>query len=288
MKNIIFILILLPIFLTAQSRWKRSGEIEIGSSLHLFHSSQTANLPTTEILEKGDFLFEISHRFGLISGGYDELYGFDGPVKMRIALGYGLIDNVMITMGRSSVLDNLDFAVKYKVMDFDSKTMPSALAINGGMALNSEPSLKLEALNTNYMQYYFQIVYNVMFLDKKLGIGIVPSVVHNSYIFAGRQGLSKKNTLTLGTYYQYHFTRLFSLWAEFNPVLSGYKDSIYDHNTSAYTTIAFGTALDTGGHVFNLFITNNSSLNLAQYLVGSDGNTGKDAWRLAFGILRVL
>lgn len=287
MKKIIFLLILLPFILTAQSKWKRD-QSAITTDLNLFHSSQTANLPTTSMLGQGDFLFEISHRFGLISGGYDELYGFDGPVKMRISLGYGLLDNFMLSIGRSNILDNLDIVAKYKIIDFDHKDMPSALAVNAAIALNSEPSLNLEAFNTNFMQYYLQLVYNVMFLDKKLGIGVVPSAVYNSYIFAGRQDLGKKTTITLGTYYQYYFDRRFSIWAEFNPVLSGFSNSVFDNRISAYNTLAFGSAFETGGHVFYLFVTNNSSLNLAQYLVGADGNTGSDAWRLAFSILRVL
>ena len=157
--------------------------------------------------------------------------------------------------------------------------------------VNTEPAFDLEAFNSDYMQFYAQLVYNIMFLDNKIGIGIVPSYVHNSYIFAAQNNLDTKYTFTLGTYYQYYFNRMWSLWAEYSPVISGWQGTLLNDpakSNRSYNTIAFGAGIETGGHIFHLFITNNSRLNAVQYLVGSDGETDEDAWRLAFGITREL
>jgi hypothetical protein len=290
MKKLYLILIILPVLVFAQSGWQR-GPLDISQPVDLFHAQQSANLPTTQMLKQHNFLFEISHRFGIISDGYDNFYGFDGPVSMRIALGYGLMDNLMITLGRSNILDNLDLSFKYRLLDFDHSSMPSALAVNAGIAFNSEPTSDLEMFNTNHMQYFGQIIYNIMFLEKRLGIGIVPSFVYNSYILDSFYGyeMDPQYTITIGSHCQYYFNRMWSVWAEFSPVVSGYHDSIFDKNDGeAYNPLAIGAAIETGGHIFNIFITNSSRLNAAQYLVGSDSDTGKDAWRLAFGITREL
>lgn len=289
MKKYISILLIIPLLINAQSRWKRSQQ-DIPVTVDLFHASQMADLPTTQTLSKHDLLFEISHRFNPINGGYDDFFGFDGGVTMRIGLGYGITDDLMITMGRSNILDNLDIHLKYKILDLDHQTMPSALAINGGIAFNTEPAYNLKAFNTDYMQYFAQLVYNVMFLDKKLGIGFVPSFVYNSYILEEPFGYDVENqtTIALGTYYKYYFNRMWSTWLEYTPVLSGYNDDIFDKSIDAYNPMALGIAIETGGHIFNVFITNNSRLNATQYLTGSDGDTGKKAWRFAFSIIRVL
>jgi Membrane bound beta barrel domain (DUF5777) len=290
MLKLIIAFLIVPLMLFSQSRWKRSKSVK-KIDIELFHSTQTANLPTTETLKKGDFMYEISHRFGRISDGYDALYGFDGPVNMRTALSYGVTDHFMLTMGRSSVLDNFELKGKLKLWQLENKAAPSVFAVQFGATVSTEPAFDLEAFNTDYMQFYGQLIYNVMLMDKKLGIGIVPSYVYNSYIFAARNNLDTKYTFALGSYYQYYFNRLFSLWAEFSPVISGWQGPIFSNpgkENRSYSTIAFGTAIETGGHIFHLFVTNSTRLNAVQYLVGSDGDTDKDAWHLAFSITREL
>jgi len=287
MYKFILILLTVPFFLFAQSSWKRTVEDNF-TKVELFHSSKTANYPTTLNLEQGNFLFEISHRFGPINGGYDNFYGLDA-VNMRISLGYGLTNDLMVTLGRSNVLANLDLALKYKLIEFESESMPSAISINAGSSLiNKDQNEKVKTLNSDYMQYFGQVVYNIMFMDKKLGIGIVPSFVYNSYVFGVNENLNKKYTITLGTYYQYYFNRMWSVWAEYSPVLSGFKKYILNRENDAHNPIAMGIAIETGGHVFDLFITNSILLNPAQFLVGADKGTGSDAWHFAFGITREL
>jgi hypothetical protein len=69
--------------LSAQKvKWQRSQTV--APALALFHSSHAINLPTAETLQKGDFEFEISHRFvPPMSEGYDALWGLDGPAHIR-------------------------------------------------------------------------------------------------------------------------------------------------------------------------------------------------------------
>lgn len=290
MLRVILFFMLIPFLLSAQSRWKRSKPVP-QTKIELFHSTQTANLPTTETLKKGDFMYEISHRFGPISDGYNTLYGFDGPVSMRTALGYGFTDDFMMTVGRSNVLDNLELRAKYKVVQMPGKSLPIVMAVVAGAAINTEPALSLKAFDSDYMQFYGQLVINTMLADKTIGIGLVPSYVQNSYIFASRNNLSSKYTFTLGTYVQYYYNRLVSAFVEFSPVISGWQGNVFPNSAPeqrSYNSVAFGIALETGGHIFNVFITNNTRLNSAQYLVGAAKGTDKDAWRLAFGISRVL
>ena len=87
---IITVIILVFNFLIfAQPSWKRTTQPKI-VDLELFHTTQTANFPTTESLQKGNMMYEISHRFlPSIKDGYDELYGLDGPTIIRFTLVYG-------------------------------------------------------------------------------------------------------------------------------------------------------------------------------------------------------
>lgn len=290
MYKILLLILFIPMFLPAQSRWKRSKTTTV-TPVHLFHSSKSANLPTAETIGKGDFMFEISHRFGRISDGYDALWGFDGPVKMRIALSYGITPKLTATLARSNLLDNVELAFKQRVWDKKYESCSMALALVAGAATNSEPAYDLKAFSAEHTQFFGQLVLNGMFWQNSLGIGFVPSYVYNSYIFADRKNVDKKYTFTLGTHIQYYFNRIYSIWGEFSPVLSGWQGNIYwsaKKENRSYNPIAFGVAIETGGHIFDVFVTNSTRLNTTQYLIGAESETDKDAWKFAFGITREL
>lgn len=292
MKIWILLIILVPVFLIAQPSWRRETPV-VKPPLELFHSIQTANLPTAETLNKGNFFYEISHRFGKINAGYDALYGLDGPVNMRTALSYGITDDITLSVGRSNVQDNLELNGKYHLWSMDNKDFPLKVALKAGIAFNTQVlGVDRKAFDSNSTQYYAQLVLNTMFLDKTLGIGLVPSYVYNSYIFANDYNEDTKYTFSLPVYAQYYFNRMWSLWFEYTTVTDGWKGTIeyfnpYEENRS-YNAFSGGLALETGGHVFHLFITNSTRLNPTQYLVGAENSTSGDSWHFAFGITREL
>ena len=213
MKIRILIILLIITFssFTAQPKWKVSEKSLV--KLELFHSTQTANFQTTESLKKNNWMYEISHRFiPSVNDGIDALYGFDGPARIRFALGYGITDDLMATFGRSNSTDNYELQFKQKVFQIDNEYLPSVFSVVGGIAINTEvpSSIDRSPGDSDNIQYYAQLIYNAMLLDKKLGIGIVPSYLYNSFIYA----VDKQYSFTIGTYIQYYFNRIWSLWIE--------------------------------------------------------------------------
>lgn len=285
-KNIIILILLtLNISYLAQPQWKKSEE-KIELKLALFHSTQTANFATTESLEKGNWMYEISHRFiPSINEGVDALYGFDGPARIRFALAYGITDDLMTTFGRSNNTDNYEIQLKQKLFQVDNIYLPSVFSLLGGFAINTEVPQSIDRGKGDFdnMQFYAQLIYNGMLFDKKLGIGIVPSYLYNSFIYS----VDKQYTFTIGTYLQYYFDRTWSLFVEHNAIVAGYQGRIrLDELGKSYNSLSFGAVIETGGHIFNFMLTNNARLNSTQYLVGADRASANNEWRLGFGILR--
>lgn len=283
--TILFSLFILINALTAQPKWKKN-EQPTESKLSLFHSISTANFPTTESLKKGNWMYEISHRFlPSVNEGIDALYGFDGPARIRFALGYGITDNLMLTFGRSNNTDNYELQAKQKLFQLNNKYLPSVLSILGGIAINTEVPSSIDRSKGDFdnFQFYAQLIYNTILFDKKLGVGIVPSYLYNSFIYA----VDKQYSFTFGTYIQYYFNRVWSLWVEHNAIVSGYQGRIrLDEEGKSYNSLSFGFTIETGGHIFNLMLTNNARLNSTQFLVGADRSASDNEWRLGFGILR--
>jgi hypothetical protein len=276
-QTILLIIISLLIFnntINAQekkTRWKSSATVI--PDLSLFHSTDVVNLPTAETLQKGDFNFEISHRFNTpISAGWGELYGFDGSVSMRLALGYAISDHLLFTLGRSNINGNIDYRFKYKALQIRSDVLPTLVSVRIGGAFNG----KARGIdNGDKHQFYGQLIVNTLY-DKKLGIGIVPSYLYNSHIYC----LNVQDTFTFGTYAQYYITDGWNIFLEFNPTISGWRDQ--------YNSMAFGVELETGGHFFKILLGNNTKLNPTQYLAGATDEINSGDWHFGFNITRLL
>ena len=268
----------------SQPKWKRSTPTTV-PDLSVFHATQSMGLPTAETLGKGDFEFEISHRFfPPLTDGLDALYGFDGPTNMRLALGYALFNSLVVTLGRSNVDDNVDLWIKYRAIQLKNKTLPIMIALRGGAAWNiietrrfdKEGNLHiLKKKNKHHFQYYGQVIVDFMVKDR-VAFGIVPSYVINKNIRLE----DFQDAFMLGTHTQVYFGRHWSAIGEWSPILSGKNDM---HNSAA-----FGLELETGAHIFQLYLTNQVKLNPAQYIAGSDYHFDADNLRLGFMISRLL
>ena len=267
----ILVMFLASLSFAQNARWQRSEPV--AQELHLFHSPYVAMLPTAETLQKGDWEFEVSHRFSTpISEGSRTFWGMDGPALIRLALGYSITDKMMIHVGRSNLMDNLELELKYKFAQMHHDTFPVLIALRGGIAYNGEIFNPVKSNSRRY-QYYAQIIANTM-IQKKLGVGIVPSYLYNSYIFC----VDPQYSITFGSYVQYYVSPRWSLLAEWNPTVSGWRQD--------YDSLTLGFELETGGHFFKVFLANNDKVNTTQYIAGADKDFSKSDFRIGFMITR--
>ncbi|NOX38626.1 MAG: hypothetical protein GXO78_13940 [Calditrichaeota bacterium] len=247
--------------------------------VQLFHSTIVANLPTTETLRQGNFEFIVSHRFiPALSSGFDNLWGVDGPAYNRLSLAYAITNRLMVELGRSNRLRNMDFTLKTKVLQKDHPVVPLVVGLRLGAAvspLNPEIYGRNRWHPRNF-QYFGQLMVNTL-ISKKVGLGIVPAWVYNSDLFS----TDVQQTLALGSYVQVYVSPSWNLWAEAAPVISGFQDGDFP--------LTVGIEFETGGHFFKIFLTNSTRLNSVQFLAGSGAQgSGMDQWHLGFTITRLL
>lgn len=256
------------------TRWQRRGEAT-QPPLTVFHSTQAINLPTAETLAGGEWQFEISHRFRpAVSDGAEALWGLDGPVNMRLGLGYAPTNRLLLTVARSNLLDNWDLQAKMQALEFEAGPLPVLLALQAGAAWSSDVPERDSGDPGNF-QYYGQLIVNTLVGDR-LALGLVPSFVYNVLL----DRIDPVQDLYWGVYGQLFVTDIFSLNAEWN---LGENRAELGHDPGA-----FGVELETGGHFFKVFLTNSVRLNPSQYLVGTDFAFDPDEWRLGFSITRLL
>lgn len=268
-------LLCLPIQAQERPRqWERRVE-PTQSPVTAFHATQVINLPTAETLASGEWQFEISHRFlPAISGGSDVLWGLDGPVNMRLGLGFAPADRILVTLARSNLQDNWDLQLKWRPIEFRETPIPLLLALQGGAAWSSEVSGRESGDRGNF-QYYGQLILNAL-LAERLAVGLVPSYLYNVQL----ERNDPVQDLFWGLGAQLFLSEVLSLNGEWT-VGESLPDREHDVGS-------FGVELETGGHFFKIFLSNSVSINPSQSLSGSEFPFEPDEWRLGFAITRLL
>ena len=119
MKKYIFLLfacIQIPIFAQddLMAMLEKDAAKETVYTQATFKGSRMITGQTVETIAKKHLNFWISHRFGSINSGFiDNFFGLD-EAKIRLGVEYGLTDNILIGMGRSTIEKTYDFYGKYK------------------------------------------------------------------------------------------------------------------------------------------------------------------------------
>lgn len=265
----------LPGFLTAVFLFFLPATISAQGQSEIFHSTQSANLPTAETIPGGLWMFEISHRFvPSVSEGSDALWGLDGPVYNRLGLAYGATDVVTVGVLRSNLDDNLEFNTKVRVFKGEIWEASYKIAAMAGSALNFGAP-ELNGVEGNEAQHYVQVMLNTSIHDR-IALGVVPTVFRNPRI----KDVDPVNTFALGLHGQYYATGSMSVLTEW--VFSG-ESVDYPHDG-----VSLGIEIETRGHFFKVLLTNQVRMNPTQFLVGTPYGYGRSHWRLGFNITRLL
>lgn len=249
----------------------------------IFHSPQSANLPTAETLPKGQWLFEISHRFfPPVSEGADALWGFDGPVINRLGLAYAASDRVMLGVLRSNLSDNLELNAKARVFEGGSDAVPVMIGLMGGVAWNTEAPTGAGA-DENESQQYAQLMLNTL-LGERLAVGIVPTLLRNPTI----EDADSETVFVLGLHGQLYLSDRMSFLAEW--IISEDRSGPQhpDPNAQAHDSGSFGIEIETRGHFFKVVLSNQQRLNPTQVLGGTAYEFTPGEWRVGFNIQRKL
>jgi hypothetical protein len=241
----------------------------------VFHSTQSANLPTALVMPQGSWLFEISHRFDTpISDGASALWGLDGPVRNRLALTYSVIDRVALGVQRSNFDDNVDVNVKVGALSLSRARFALETAAIGGVAWNTQV-FEVDGAEDNEMQAYGQLAVNAR-IGTRIALGVVPTYLYNPRL----RDFDEDNAFALGVNGQFYFTDSMSLLGEW---LVGEKRPEQEKDAAT-----FGLEIETRGHFFKLLVTNQAVLNPTQFLAGTPTPFEPDEWRLGFNIQRLL
>jgi len=237
--------------------------------LPAFWGTRLVNLPTTTTPGKGDFLLRISHRFSEpVDTGFNNLFGLDSYANILVSFGYGITDNLTVTVGRSRWWKEFEFSADWLIGEQGrAGGFPVSLALHGGLSLATlgEDNIKLSAALSLARQ-----------VTSRFSFVAVPAFATNT----NHWDIDSDGTFSLGLGARYMIFEDFSVIAEWVPVMAGYKD-----NENGW---GLGLEKKIGKHVFQFFVTNAFGLTTSQFVQGGDlGGGGFFEWfRIGFNIFR--
>ena len=251
-----------------------------------FKTTRLINGSTTESLGAGVLDMRISHRFGTLDQGIKNFYGID-DARTRIGLDYGITRNLMVGIGHNVLDKENDVFAKYAILRQQKDGTPVSVSYLAGMSIQTQaapslPSASYEWMFANRLSYFHQLLVARKF-SERLSLMLMPSLLHcnivesstytNNYIalgVGGRVKLSKRVAFT-GEYY-YRLTGM---------------DNNFNGTTKTYNSLSLGFDIETGGHVFQLHLTNSQGVSERIMLGRTTDTWSKGQMRYGFNISRV-
>jgi len=243
-----------------------------------FKSSRVVNGQSIENVGVGVLDFKILHRFGAINQGGYELFGLD-QATMRMGLDYGLTNRFMFGVGRSTYQKQYDGFIKYKILQQQTglKEIPVGVSLVSTViykSLRSAPNAQYVEYSTDKISYAHQLLIARKFNDY-FSLQITPTIIHYNLVaqsslpndfksigISMRQRISKRVNIT-GEYF-YRIDKL-----------EGYHDPL-----------TFGLDIETGGHVFQLHVTNSTGMTERTFINETTGSWSNKDIRFGFNLVR--
>jgi len=244
-----------------------------------FKSSRVINAHSMEFINPGTMDFRILHRFGNIDQGLKNFFGLD-QASMRMGFDFGLRPNLMAGIGRSTFKKEVDGFIKYAPIRQSTGpgSSPVTVALVAGMTVDGLPWADPSRENyfTSRLAYYFSAIIGRKFSDA-FTLQLTPTMVHKNLVqlqtdandimglgLGGRLKLNKRMALT----WDYTYV--------LNELPTGYQNPL-----------SVGLDIETGGHVFQLHVSNSAGMNERAFITETTGQWGKGEVRMGFNLSRM-
>ncbi len=243
-----------------------------------FKSTRLVNGQTMETKHKGELEFIFAHRFGAINEGAYELFGLD-QAYVRFGLEYGITDRLGVGFGRNSVDKTMDGYFRYKVLAQATQGMPLTLTAFANAAIRTSPKKEdatFDITLQDRMSYTTQVLIARKF-SSALSLQVMPTWVHKNTVDTS---IENNDQLALGLGGRVKVSKSVALTSEYY-----YRFQVPDSNPY-FNSLGFGIDIETGGHVFQLVLTNSRGLTERAFITETTGEFFDGDIHMGFNVTR--
>jgi len=245
-----------------------------------FKDTRIVNVQSNETPSEGVLHFVIAHRFGTLSSGAYNLWGLDNA-QMRMAFDYGITDGLAVGVARNTYQKTYEVNAKARLLR--QRTGPDAFPLsvtwysvamaNGERVAPEETPYPF----TRRLSYVHQAVV-ARKMNERWSLAIVPSLVHRNFV---QESGDAHDLVLLGVGGRYKLGPRFSLNGEYHHFLTPSFGEAFS------PSLSLGVDIETGGHVFQLHLTNARGMFERSFLAEPEGSWTNGDLYFGFNLSRV-
>ena len=243
---------------------------------YLFKGTKVVNGQSVELPEKGVLQFNIQHKFGTLNSGLYNLYGLDFS-QVRLSFDYGIKDWLAVSIGRSSSLKIIDANSKIRLKRQVKDGFPLTIVVNSATYIKQwqyAQAQKEDFVFANQLSYINQILL-ARKINRDLTLQLSPTIVHYNLIEIKNKPNDK---YSLGIGGRQKLAKRISLNAEYFHQLNDKRN---------INVLSVGFDIETGGHVFQLHLSNSPAMIDSEFITQTTGEWLKGDIYFGFNISRV-
>ena len=229
----------------------------------------------------GNLIFMFSHHFGALNTGYDNLFGLK-QAQVRLGLEYGATNWLGFGVGLNTLQNTWDGFLKFKVLrqSKGARRMPFTLTIFGSTSIYTTkwPDPTRKNYFSSRISYATQVILARKF-GQRFSLQIAPTYVHVNLIPTPDD---RNNIFSLGAGGRFKISRRVAINAEYY-----YLFPKQIRSTPATSALSVGVDIETGGHVFQIFLTNAMGENMESIITQTTGKWQNGDIFLGFNISRI-
>lgn len=254
-----------------------------------FKSTRVINTHSVETLQKNKLDIRIGHRFGDLAGnagGWATFYGLESAADVLIGLQYGILDRLTVGLTRTKSAGPhtaiINGQIKYRLL-WQDQSMPVSLTLLAGTGFSTMQSSSSDRVLNHFEKYAhrFSYVYQAHIARKfgdRFSLQISPSYIHRNITDFD----VKNDIFSIGIATRVQLSKVYALLID-----ATYPFST-QHSDGDYTLpIGFGLEIDTGGHVFQINLTNARGMAETDYIPYTRSRWEDGQFRLGFTISRL-
>ena len=248
-----------------------------------FKATRILNGHSIERTHEGQLDFRISHRFGTINSGAYEFFGLD-QAHIHLGLEYGIKDWIMVGIGRGTFEKTVDGFTKFSLFrqSTGARNMPVSVSFMSGIYVNglhkSDPDME------NYFKHRLAFVQQLMIARKfnpSISLQLTPSYLHRNLI----EPTSDPNDIfALGAGSRIKLSKRISFNAEYFFLFTPDNETL---DTEIFNPLSLGIDIETGGHVFQIILTNSVGMTENAFLGHTTGRWLDGDIHIGFNISRM-
>jgi hypothetical protein len=281
--------------LLAELAQEDSAKVKEDITIATFKATRVINMQSTEMTGLNNLQFLIIHHFGEIwkdgeeGGNFARLFGLNGNLaNTYMSFDYTPIRwmNLGLAFAGNATLEG---TAKFKLMrqQTGKHNYPVSVVWVSTMRYNANKNVKApEGNEWNKVSYLNQLLVARKF-SEKFSMQLLGNWVHNNIIAHGYD--NTHDIFSVGTGARFKLTNKTALTFEYSRQLNMYENvmdktgEMVNYNPDLFS---FGYDWDTGGHIFQFFLTNSTyASNVLQLSVNPEKeNIGE--WSLGFNLNR--